>query len=132
MYIQTAIDAASFAVDNENVQVWISAGTYVLSQALSPQSGVDVIGGFAGSETSMAERSFVGKGENLTILDGNKSSRVINQISTLLTPTCWENLIIENGYTIQNGGGAWLESGMTLKGASFAATLASRQVQVPT
>ena len=114
--IQTAVDAAALAVDNENVQVWASAGTYVLSQSLEPKSGVDVIGGFSGNETDLSERSFVGKGESLTILDGNGSHRVISQTGELSNPTRWENLIIQNARTIQNGGGAWLNSGMTLKG----------------
>ena len=114
--IQSAVNAAALVVGSENVQVWISAGTYVLSQSLEPKNGVDVIGGFAGNETGLSERSFVGKGENLTILDGNKAIRIISQPGVLSSPACWENLIIQNSRSIQNGGGAWLDSGMTLKG----------------
>ena len=114
--IQPAIDAAALDINNENVQVWIAAGTYMLSQSLEPKNNVDVIGGFAGNETNLSERSFVGKGENLTILDGDRKHSVINQIGALSTSVCWENLIIQNGRTIQNGGGAYLSSGMTLKG----------------
>ena len=119
--IQTAINAAASAVSDENIQVWIAKGSYTLTQPLEPKSGVDVIGGFIGDEVDLSERSFAGKGENLTILNGNNSCRVISQNGGLSSPTYWSNLIIENGNStsIPDGGGATLNSNMTLKGCIF-------------
>ena len=114
--IQTAINAAALSVADANVQVWIAQGTYTLTQPLEPQNRVDVIGGFSGNETNISERSFVGKGKNVTILDGDNKCQIIYQNNGLSYPVCWSNLIIENGNALGNGGGVWLNSNMTLKG----------------
>ena len=115
--IQEAIDAAASNNSEINSQIWIAQGEYILDNALVPKSGVDVIGGFSGSENNVSERSFVGQGLNTTILSGGEKVQVINQKEALSTPTTWTNLIICNGAGAIDGGGAALNTNMTLKGS---------------
>lgn len=114
--IQTAINAAATHVTNKNAEVWVAKGEYKLSQPLDPQNGVDVIGGFTGNENNVSERSFAGKGENLTILSGEKKIQVINQKEQLASPAIWKNLVICNGAGSIDGGGVVLNTNMTLSG----------------
>ena len=117
--IQSAIDAAAAQAGEQNAQVWIAKGEYTLTTTLTPQSGVDVIGGFVGTETDLSKRSFVGKGANQTILVGGNNIRPITQTADLAEPCFWTNLVITKGSILESdgeGGGALLNSGMTLKG----------------
>lgn len=64
-------------------EVWIAAGTYVLTGAVTiDQANQSVYGGFAGTETAVGERSKVVDGyawefTNETILDGNNAVQVL-------------------------------------------------------
>ncbi len=68
-------NAASLAAAYEEAaayrgEVWLKAGTYVLTAPLTPRSNVAVIGGFAGGETSAAEANPLA---NPTFISGNAS-----------------------------------------------------------
>ena len=115
--IQAAIDAAAAQVGETNAQVWIAKGEYLLSNSLVPKNGVDVIGGFIGTETAANQYAPVGKGVNQTILKSG-ADRVINQTTALTKPAYWSNLVITGGQPTdgsKEGAGALLNSGMTLK-----------------
>ncbi|MDR1120718.1 MAG: right-handed parallel beta-helix repeat-containing protein [Dysgonamonadaceae bacterium] len=86
--IQAAIDAAS-----ENDVIWVAQGTYALAATLTGKSGVNVYGGFSGSEITLDQRRL---DPSLTILDGGGSKRVV-ATGELTSETVW------SGFTIQNG-----------------------------
>jgi hypothetical protein len=75
-------------------QVWVAAGTYVESIALTP--GVALYGGFAGNETQLAQRNWA---TNKTILDGNQAGSVVT------SPAGATNVTRIDGFTIRNGTG---------------------------
>ncbi len=83
-------------------EIWIIKGTYTFSAAYAfPTAGLDVYGGFAGTETTLAERS---KGTepwtftNETILDGN------NNTVQIFTPGGARVNTIIDGLTINKAG----------------------------
>ncbi|MBO7441879.1 MAG: right-handed parallel beta-helix repeat-containing protein, partial [Paludibacteraceae bacterium] len=90
-------------------------GTYygdTLGQnAFTMIEGVNVYGGFAGTETSPSERDLK---KNKTILSGQGKQRVLRQMShfTDSTMTVWDGFVIQDGSTrpneMSNGIGAWL------------------------
>ncbi|MFC1820860.1 leucine-rich repeat domain-containing protein, partial [Thermodesulfobacteriota bacterium] len=63
--IQAALDACSTAGGGE---VWVKAGTY--NESITLKSGVDLYGGFAGTETSLDQRDWI---TNVTTIDGQSS-----------------------------------------------------------
>ena len=79
-------------------QVWVKSGTYNLTTEIYAYM-VNLYGGFAGTETSIAQRVKVANGEpweyaNPTILKGDDDTRII----TIRSATV-------DGFTITNGGG---------------------------
>jgi hypothetical protein len=105
--IQAAIDAAS-----ENDEIWVTQGTYAPSATLTWKSGVNVYGGFSGSEITLDQRR---SDPSLTILDGGGSKRVV-ATGELTSETVWSGFTIQNGRvtppnstaTAANGGGGIL------------------------
>ena len=96
--VQAGLDAAA-AGD----QVWVKAGTYV--QCITLKAGAVLYGGFAGSETELAQRNWTA---NVAILDGNKAGSVVTVSSGATTATRID------GFTIRNGtgtGGGWVRGG---------------------
>lgn len=83
-------------------EIWVAKGTYVFSAAYAfPTAGLDVYGGFIGSETTLAERSkdaepwtFI----NETVLDGN------NNTVQIFTPGGARINTIIDGLTINKAG----------------------------
>jgi hypothetical protein len=79
------------ALDNANTgnQLWVKQGTY--TGELSMVSGVDMFGGFSGTETCRTDRSYT---DNLTVLDGQNTNRVINGADQAIL----DGFIVANGW----------------------------------
>lgn len=103
--IQSAVNAAQvlFSTTTTPQDVWVKAGTY--STATAPilmKEGVNLYGGFAGTETELSQRI---KGTNpwdytnATILDGGAVKRCI-EVSANFT-----SVYVIDGFTITNGNG---------------------------
>jgi len=73
-------------------QVWVAEGTY--QEGVTLRSGVALYGGFAGSESSLAERSSTA---HVSILDGNASGIVV------WAPVWVTAAARIDGFTIRNG-----------------------------
>ena len=99
-------------------EIWVAAGTYygdgTSTNAFIMAEGVNVYGGFAGTETLLEQRDAA---TNVTILDGQGTQRVLYQDKayTEATATVWDGFTIQNGYGILNGMGAWIKDYGTLR-----------------
>ncbi|MCR5645508.1 MAG: right-handed parallel beta-helix repeat-containing protein [Bacteroidales bacterium] len=99
--------------------IWVKEGTYVGdsimgNNAFTMVAGVDVYGGFAGTETSLEERDYAA---HPTILDGQNVQRVLNQSESFSALTTWDGFIIERGRltNYSSGAGAYLRQNGRLK-----------------
>ena len=99
-------------------EIWVAAGTYygdgTSTNAFIMAEGVNVYGGFAGTETSLEQRNYEA---NVTILDGQNSQRVLCQDNAFTeeTATVWDGFTIQNGGGILNGMGAYIYDYGTLR-----------------
>ena len=117
--IQNAINAAS-----SGDMVFVAAGVYDLSAAITLKDGVQLYGSFAGSEASSAQRLRDDKDGNgiiepweyvnLTTLMGAAAARILTQENDFSTPTVIDGFAIMNGKA-DNGGGVSLKGGVTLQ-----------------
>ena len=117
--LNTWLTATTFTNADE---IWVIKGTYVFSAAYTfPTAGLDVYGGFIGTETTIAERS-TGTDPwtftNETILDGN------NNTAQIFTPGGARVNTIIDGLTINKAGtgtGAAIvgRDGMTIQYCKF-------------
>ena len=82
-------------------EVWVAAGTYA-SQTFDMAAGVDLYGGFDGTETLREDRDWEA---NPTILDGEDARRVINGASAGLY-----GFTITRGFNTSYGGGLYVNS----------------------
>jgi hypothetical protein len=82
--VQSGLDAAP-------TELWVAAGTYV--ENLSTSTALAMYGGFAGTESAIADRNLAA---NHTILDGGSAG-------TVLSSTAVPSLRVLDGFTIQNG-----------------------------
>lgn len=107
--IQAAIDAAAaeFNTSATAQEVWVASGTYsTATAALIMKAGVNLYGGFAGTETTKEQRV---KGTNpwdytnATILNGGNAKRCI-EVSANFT-----SVYVIDGFTITNGNGQGLQ-----------------------
>ncbi len=109
-YLDMAVSAASAMTPKP--AVWVAAGTYygnaTSTNAFNMQPGVNVYGGFAGTETSLDQRV---KGSNETILDGQNTQRVLIQEKDFTAETA----VVWDGFTIQNGGGTFNGTGVYMQ-----------------
>lgn len=90
--LQTAIDAAA-----PGDEVWVAAGTYQpeVGYAFVMKFGVKIYGGFAGNETSLAQRNFT---SNTTILKGSNCNVIINNNNSLDNTALLDGFVITGGY----------------------------------
>ncbi|MBQ8761172.1 MAG: right-handed parallel beta-helix repeat-containing protein [Bacteroidales bacterium] len=114
--LQLAINRA--AAYDSDPQVWVKAGTYSSNAAsenfLTMAAGVEVFGGFAGTETSLEQRDF---SANKTILDGGNAKRVIyqNDDYTEETVAVFDGFVIQNGNINANGAGVYMRDFSVLR-----------------
>jgi len=107
----TAYDSLStaLAAAQSGDQIWVAAGTYVGNFTLA--LGVELYGGFAGTETDLAQRDWA---ENSTVLDGNASGSVVTSPAGATQTTRIDGFTITNGAGMVSdwetyGGGLYLE-----------------------
>ena len=102
----TAYDSLStaLAVAQSGDQIWVAAGTYLGHFTLT--LGVEVYGGFVGTETELAQRDWAA---NPTILDGNAGGSVVTSPSGATATTRIDGFTITNG-SASRGGGLYLDS----------------------
>lgn len=91
-------------------EIWVQQGTYNVTDSLIFISGVNVYGGFTGTETSLNARN---TDPSLTVLNGNKKRGVI-YTSAMAVETIWDGFTIQNGKN-GNGGGIAMYNNTTLK-----------------
>lgn len=111
--LQMAVNFA--ATMNPVATVWVAKGTYYGSQsqdAFTMVPGVNVYGGFAGTESAdfnLNDRDFI---TNMTFLDGDEARRVLCQNSnfTSSTSATWDGFTIRNGYCQGYGAGVYMRS----------------------
>jgi hypothetical protein len=103
-------------------QIFVAQGTYPLTEVITLRNGINIYGGFAGTETSLAERPHLTFGETsngqATIIDAqgseNELRRAIHQTGAFNVETILDGLVIENGVTTDvnqeaAGGGVYLD-----------------------
>ncbi len=88
-------------------QIWVAAGTYVGNFTLA--LGVEMYGGFDGTETLLEQRDWA---DNETILDGNQSGSVV-----IGPPDATETTRVD-GFTITGGGAVSIGGGLRLSSSS--------------
>ncbi len=97
--IQDAVNAAS-AGD----EIWVAAGTYTGTgdYVVEMAEGVDLYGGFSGTETQLEQRNWV---SNTVILDGNHERRVLLGAEDAIL----DGFTITRGNSFGKGGGMYIE-----------------------
>ena len=104
--------------------VWIAAGNYNIAATLQMKEGVNLYGGFAGSETSIAARAKsdldangtieAWEFANATVLNGQNARRVMETPNDFTVETLFDGLTITGGNTTTDGGGARIHANSTL------------------
>lgn len=90
-------------------QIWVAEGTYYGNFVM--QEGVNVYGGFRGFEQDVEQsRPLVFP----TIIDAQRVGRPLTQTQNFSLDTEWRGFILQNGKTVENGGGVFLLKGATL------------------
>ena len=90
--------------------VWVAEGTYYGTpgnNAFTMVEGVDVYGGFAGTETELSQRDI---NNHPTILDGQNVQRVLNQPGSFSTQTTWDGFTLQHG-NVTNLSGSYANCG---------------------
>jgi hypothetical protein len=104
-----------------NDRVFVAQGAYQLTAEISIREGINVYGGFEGTETSLEQRPALLYGKTAagkaSILDGKASAnvrrRVLSQSAPFSVETVWDGFVIQNGYVTElegGGGGAFLRN----------------------
>lgn len=115
-----SFSTVDFAIDKakqNNKSVWIGKGTYLVSGSLYAADGINVYGGFDGSESSIGDRT---KGVNAydftneTVIEGNKTFPILIQENDFTKNTEWNGVTISKGYSSNDGGCAVIKGKMTL------------------
>ncbi len=106
--------AAGYEYFQQPVTVWVAEGTYQGSFAI--REGVNVYGGFAGTEPAgynLANRDLTA---HATILDGQQQHRVLTQSAAFTRNTVvWDGFTVTRGRTSDYGGGIYLFGGVDIK-----------------
>ncbi len=97
---QTAVSAAS-----SGDEVWVAGGTYqpASGQFFAMKEGVKIYGGFAGTEGTLSARNWTA---NVTILQGNGSYVIKNELNGLT------NAAVLDGFTVTGGSAVVAGAGM--------------------
>jgi predicted outer membrane repeat protein len=102
----TSLDAALVAA-TPGKNIWVASGTYKPNTAIVPnnsfqlQTGVEMYGGFAGTETTLAARNLAA---NPTILSGDiNGDDILDSLTLNKADNAWHVLIVSNGNTALRG-----------------------------
>ena len=87
-------------------EVWVAAGTY--SESITLTNGVALYGGFAGTETSLAQRNWTA---NITTLDGGGTRAIATFPVGASSATRLDGFLCQNAYTESDGGAVHCEGG---------------------
>ena len=128
---QAAIDAAAqwSSISGYQAYVLVASGTFTVTDtSLSLKDNVTVIGGFAGTETSLTESELQGWGPSnatgATTFDGDNLITVF--ANTNIGPTAvLQNVVITNGFSDYGGGMNNDNSSPTLTNCTFSNNIAS-------
>lgn len=92
-------------------EIWVAGGTYSAGPSVTSffvlKEGVKMYGGFAGTETAVAERdSAAVRGANESILDGSEggSYHVVYNIAALTSATVLDGFSLQGGRAVINNG----------------------------
>ncbi|MHB9036936.1 MAG: choice-of-anchor Q domain-containing protein [Armatimonadota bacterium] len=96
--VQAGVDAAA----SQGGEVWVAAGTY--AEQVSLRRGVNLYGGFCGTETSREARK---PSAYRTILDGSNEGTVVSAIGGGYRTYAIDGFTIENGFGMYDGGGVY-------------------------
>ena len=106
------LNLAQILAGMNNADVWVAQGIYygdtLGDNAFVMCDGVNVYGGFVGNEAETFDLSLRDVAAHPTILDGKQLRRVLSQPNGFNNRTIWDGFIIRNGYSTENGGGAYL------------------------
>ncbi len=95
-------------------QIWVAKGVY--SESIVLKEGVEIYGGFAGTESALSMRDFE---MNETTLNGDFRGRVVSQLYPFAAPAVLDGFIITGGLTgllgISSGAGAYISAGGVLR-----------------
>ncbi|MDH7602893.1 MAG: choice-of-anchor Q domain-containing protein [Armatimonadota bacterium] len=80
-------------------EIWVAAGVYY--ERITLKHGVDLYGGFAGTETERSQRNWKA---NETVLDGNQQGSVVTVPTGVGYPTRIDGFVIRNGRAESGGG----------------------------
>ena len=104
-------------------EVWVAEGTYVgdsiSRDAFTVRWGLKMYGGFAGGETSLAQRDVEA---HPTILDGQNNQRVLRQQAYTSDTLVIDGFILQNGWAHNgenNGGGARMTGNFKVRNCLF-------------
>ena len=121
--IQGGIDAAN-ALDPKG-EVWVKAGTYTVSVTVFMREGVNVYGGFAGTENARTGRAMGSSDKpwdfvNQTIIDGGGAVRAIESRANFTVETILDGVTLTNGNGVSTstsgtGGGIIIRPGFKVQ-----------------
>jgi predicted outer membrane repeat protein len=119
-----ASPAAALLKTTSGDQLWVARGLYPDTAPLLMRLGVNVYGGFAGTETSLAARPAPVLGgaqtqspasASVLVLNGGDSTAVLRQLVSFNTATIWDGFTITGGNNRDNGGGVCLKENGVLR-----------------
>ncbi|MFD1630489.1 right-handed parallel beta-helix repeat-containing protein [Pseudopedobacter beijingensis] len=128
----TIADAIALANPANGDMIFVAKGTYIASgnnAVINPGAkvGLKFYGGFAGTETSLAERVFGTTAADSTNLVGNNYSVVVNYLAggSTITTTLYDGFTIKNGNRTGSGGGMHNNISLTVNNCIFKENISS-------
>lgn len=112
---------------------WLAAGDYEITASMNFVNGVKIYGGFAGTETSLAERTQADNAqpwefENITSITGNNTFPIFTCTAALPIETILDGVTVQNGVqTSGNGGGMTIRPNGYVRNCRFLYNTASGQ-----
>ncbi|UAY53162.1 beta strand repeat-containing protein [Ferruginibacter albus] len=97
----------AIAIANNGDSIFVAKGTYnvPVGGSFVMKEGLKIYGGFAGTESNLAQRILTPMADNGSILDGNNTARVIDNYQNGLTAAAiLDGFTITHGSAFQGGG----------------------------
>ncbi|MCU4157155.1 T9SS type A sorting domain-containing protein [Carboxylicivirga sp. A043] len=122
--VHTSIGSAQNATPAPD-EIWVAAGTYSVTSYINMKDGINLFGGFLGTENAKNERAtsdldLNGHTEaweytNATIISGDGTHRILRTNGSYTAGCTWEGLTVTGGGGSGSGVGAYLLSNTGLK-----------------